>query len=54
MQFKTSDQALENVRNIIERKVYDDLSEFLKLNLKISKKSKGVKLAVADKDFASA
>jgi len=44
---------LENVKSIIERKVSDELSEFLKLNLKISKKNK-IKLAIADKDFASA
>lgn len=54
MQFKTSDQALENVKSIIERKVSEDLAEFLKLNMKISKKSKGIKLAIADKDFAAA
>lgn len=53
MQFKTSDQALDNIRSITERKVSDELSEFLKLNLKISKKNK-VKLAIADKDFAAA
>jgi len=45
---------LDNVRNIIERKVYEELSEFLKMNLKLGKKSKGVKLAIADKDFAAA
>jgi len=54
LQFKTSDQALDNVKHIIERKVSDDLSEFLKLNLKIGKKNKGVKLAIADKDFGAA
>lgn len=54
MQFKTSDQALENVRAINERKVSDDLAEFLKLNLKISKKNKNIKLAIADKEFSAA
>lgn len=41
------------MRAINERKASEDLVEFLKLNLKISKKNKGMKLAIIDKEFSS-
>lgn len=42
------------MRAINDRTVTEDLSEFLKLNLKISKKNKGIKLAIIDKEFSAA
>jgi hypothetical protein len=42
------------MRAINDRKVSEDLSEFLKLNLKISKKNKNMKLAIIDKEFSAA
>ena len=42
------------MRSINDRIPSEDLIEFLKLNLKISKKNKGMKLAIIDKEFSSA
>jgi nucleolar protein 56 len=53
--FKTSKQALDNISSVVARTLTEDLTEFLKLNLKTKKKgsSKSFTLGLEDKKFSN-
>jgi len=51
LQFKSAEQARENIMGVTKRTLTDDLIEFLKVNLPTKKKSSNFSLAVIDSKF---
>ncbi len=52
LQFKSAEQARENIIGITKRTLTEDLTEFLKVNLPTKKKAAKFSLAVIDTKFA--
>jgi len=51
LQFKSAEQARENIMGITKRTLTDDMTEFLKVNLPTKKKSAKFSLGVIDAKF---